>query len=621
MILIVVGTVLATVIAVVAVVMITCPWVKYDVQYIKKGIKLITMLKKKLRSREYAVDSLERQVRERPKQTFIIYQDNNYTYEFVDQKANQIARAALKVGLKAKDVAAIMMLNEPAFLWTYFGLQKIGVSVSLINYHLRHKSLAHSITNCKPKLLIVGQGDELSSALKEIQDDLGDIRILTHDADVPGLKFESLGKLTESESKDTVDYKHRAEVTVTDVASFIFTSGTTGLPKPAIVSHKKTLFALTAFSVFDFNENDVLYEVLPLYHSAGLNLGVLSVLNAGAVMVLRTKFSASNFWYDCRKHNVTVVHYIGEMCRYLVNRPKTQEDGIHTIRTAVGNGLRKDIWEEFATRFRIPQVLEFYAATESPVGFTNIFNKVGSVGRASPLTSLLFPAVFVEFDEATQTARRDAGGRCIRVGKDRVGLLISPLDKIRTFEGYHNRPVDNEKKLLRDVFKSGDVYFNTGDLFYVDNEYFVYFQDRTGDTYRWKGENVSTNEVSNVLSTVDFVHDANVYGVTVPGCEGRAGMAAIHLKEDVQLDSKGLKDISRHCAQELPSYARPKFLRVQRQMSLTSTFKQQKVDLINEAFNPTKVDEPLYYFDSKKNAFEPISEDIYEDIANGRVAL
>ncbi|XP_067666872.1 long-chain fatty acid transport protein 2-like [Haliotis asinina] len=584
MILIVFGTVMATAVAVVAVVMFTCPWVKYDFVYVKKGLQIIKMIKKKVETREYPVDSLERQVRERPKQTFIIYQDNNYTYEFVDQKANQVARAALKLGLKAKDVAAIMMTNEPAFLWTYFD-------------------------------------EELSSALEEIQDDLGEIRILTHGAHVSDLKFESLSKLTDGQSGDTVDYKHRAEVTIMDVACFIFTSGTTGLPKPAIVTHKKAIIALTAFGAFDFNEKDVLYEVLPLYHSAGLNLGVLAVVNAGAVMVLRTKFSATNFWHDCRKHNVTVVHYIGEMCRYLVNRPKTEEDGIHSIRTAVGNGLRKDIWEEFATRFRIPQVVEFYAATESPIGFSNIYNKVGSVGRASPLTNLIFPAAFVEFDDYTQTAKRNADGRCIRVGKDRVGLLISPLDKIRTFDGYHNRPVENEKKVLRDVFKSGDVYFNTGDLFYVDNEYFIYFRDRTGDTYRWKGENVSTNEVSNVLSTVDFVHDANVYGVTIPGCEGRAGMVAIHLKQDVQLDSKGLKDISEHCAKELPAYARPKFLRVQRQMSLTSTFKQQKVDLVNEAFNPSSVDEPLYYFDSKKNAFEAISEDIYEDIANGRITL
>ncbi|XP_071105006.1 long-chain fatty acid transport protein 2-like [Haliotis cracherodii] len=597
------------------------PWIKYDLQYLRTGLRLVRNIQRRTNKRDFAVDCLERQVRERPKQTFIIYQDNNYTYEFVDQKANQIARAALKLGLRAKDVAAIMMTNEPAFIWTYFGLQKIGVSVSLINYHLRHKSLAHSINSCKPKLLIVGQDDVLTEAVHTIRDDIKHIQVLAHGPTPARFNLDSLTEIAERESTDTVHYKYRADITATDIASFIFTSGTTGLPKPAIITHKRTILATAIFSTFNFNERDILYETLPLYHSAGLTIGVFSVIQTGAVMVLRTKYSAKNFWYDCRKHNVTVVHYIGEMCRYLVNRPKVPEEVRHNIRVAVGNGLRKGIWENFTTRFQIPRVVEFYSATESIIGFANIFNKVGMVGRSSPLTRLLAPAIFVQFDHVTETAKRDAQGRCVQIGKDSVGLLISPVNKQRTFEGYFDRPAENEKKLLYDVFKSGDVYFNSGDLFYVDNEYFVSFRDRTGDTYRWKGENVSTHEVATVLSAVDFVHDANVYGVTVPGCEGRAGMAAVRLKDNTSIDSKKLQQISAHCTEQLPAYARPKFLRLQREVNLTSTFKHQKVRLVNDGFDPSITDEPLYYFDKVSNQYRVLTRAVYADIVVGKITV
>ncbi|XP_046582614.1 very long-chain acyl-CoA synthetase-like [Haliotis rubra] len=597
------------------------PWIKYDLQYLRTALKLIRYIQRRTAKRDFAVDSLERQVRERPKQTFIIYQDNNYTYEFVDQKANQIARAALKLGLKPKDVAAIMMTNEPAFIWTYFGLQKIGVSVSLINYHLRHKALAHSITSCKPKILIVGQDDELTDAVHAIWDDVKHMQVVVHGPAASRLNVDSLSQIAGRESTDSVDQSYREDIAATDAASFIFTSGTTGLPKPAIITHRRTVLATAIFSSFDFNEHDILYETLPLYHSAGLVIGVFSVVHAGAVIVLRNKFSASNFWNDCRKHNVTVVHYIGEMCRYLVQKPVVPDEARHNIRVAVGNGLRKGIWESFTRRFRIPRVVEFYSATESVIGFANIFDKVGKVGRSSPLTRILAPAILVQFDHVTESAKRDADGRCIEIAKDSVGLLIAPVNERRTFEGYFDRPAENEKKLLYDVFKPGDVYFNTGDLFYLDNEYFVSFQDRTGDTYRWKGENVSTHEVSNVLSAIDFLYDANVYGVAVPGCEGKAGMVAIRLKDNTSIDSKNLQQISAHCAEQLPAYARPRFLRFQREVNLTSTFKHQKVRLVNDGFDPSSIDDPLYYFDSVSNQYKALTRSVYTDIVNGKITV
>ncbi|XP_041370989.1 very long-chain acyl-CoA synthetase-like isoform X2 [Gigantopelta aegis] len=590
------------------------PWIHYDIAYLWTSFKVLRRLKMKIRRRELIVDSFEQQVRERPAKTLVIFEDEPFTYEAVDRHANQVARQGLRLGLGPNDVVALMMYNEPEFLWTFLGLQKIGVSVSLINYHLRLKSLLHCIQSCKPKVLIVGRGAELEEALNEIRNDVTDDHIDVHD-------YDALMTSDDVDCCDPVDPRVRDSVRLSDVSSFIFTSGTTGLPKPAVITHRRVLMAIIAFDSFDFGVNDVLYETLPLYHAAGLNLGVLAALSKGATCVLGRKFSVSKFWSDVRKHHVTVIQYIGEMCRYLVNSEKADLDGNHDVRVAVGNGLRADIWDQFQHRFKIPKIYEFYASTEGNASFCNIFNKVGVVGRLSPLLSRLTLSTLVQYDCTTQQPVRNSDGRCTKVGPGKVGLLICSITDKTPFEGYYKRPEETEKSILHDVFRKGDVYLNSGDLFYVDSEYFLYFQDRTGDTYRWKGENVSTSEVANIMSELDFVHDVNVYGVKVPGCEGKAGMAAVYLKDGDQMDSQQIEMMNHRVHDHLPSYARPRFLRVQRQMSLTSTYKQQKVDLVEEAFDPHKVHEPLYYYDSKNNAFKPLVDTVFEDIVAGKVSV
>ncbi|KAL3866070.1 hypothetical protein ACJMK2_043409 [Sinanodonta woodiana] len=601
-----------------------------DLRYLRIIRKIQSFIAARLAKGHLLVDIFEEKVKGNPNKTFIICNDKPYSYNFVDQQANRVARAAMEIGLKQDDVVAVMVYNEPAFLWLYLGLMKLGIKTALINFNLRSRSLAHCIQVSEANKLLVGEGDDLINAVTEILHELHgiDVYYLGNTADVKqqmAPSFKSYHSLMERSSPAPVDRSIRNKVGLLNTCVYIYTSGTTGLPKPVIISHARVVGVSFSGQAYDMAEDDIIYICLPMYHSAALLLAVGNTISAGATMVIRDKFSASHFWEDCRRHKVTVIQYIGEICRYLVARPKEALDGQHNIRVAFGNGLRSDIWIEFQNRFKIPRLLEFYGSTEGPIGFCNYSNIVGSCGRSSPfLRKMVQPVEFVKYDHQTQTAKRDTRGRCIPVETGEVGLLIVPLIAGKTaFDGYKGKKESTEKKILRNVFQDGDIYFDTGDLMRVDNNYYLYFNDRVGDTFRWKGENVSTTEVSNIITELDFIHDANVYGVTIPGCEGRAGMVAIHLKNpDLdRLTPKMLMALSKHCIKALPAYARPRFIRVQKELFLTATFKQQKVELTQEGFDVTKIKDPLYYLNPTTNAFFPLDETVYYQIIAGNVPM
>ncbi|KAL8615939.1 hypothetical protein ACOMHN_034615 [Nucella lapillus] len=368
--------------------------------------------------------------------------------------------------------------------------------------------------------------------------------------------------------------------------------------------------------VLDIGKDDIMYTCLPLYHSAGGGLGLFRVLSSGCTMVLRNKFSASHFWADCRKHRVTVIQYIGEIFRYILAQPPSELDSVHTVRGAVGNGLRKDIFEEVQRRYKIPRILEFYGATEGVSALMNISNVPGAIGRISPFLSLLDPdhKVLVKYDLATAIPLRDNNGRVMQIKPGEAGLFLSKVPDIvlstdRPFSVYKSSQDATEKKLVRGAFKEGDMYFNYGDVLYLDSDYFVYFHDRIGDTFRWKGENVSTTDVANTLTRLDFIMDANVYGVTVPGHDGRAGMAALSLNDRETLTPEQRKEIFDLCHADLPVYARPLFLRVLHEDLLTGTFKQRKVELRDEGYDLAKVKDELYILDPKAATFSPLTSD------------
>jgi fatty-acyl-CoA synthase len=363
--------------------------------------------------------------------------------------------------------------------------------------------------------------------------------------------------------------------------------------------------------------SDRIYDVLPLYHSAGGICGPGMALTVGGSLVIRRKFSVHEFWNDCARYRPTVFQYIGELCRYLLNAPPSPHERDHALRAIIGNGLRPDIWERFQSRFAIPRIIEFYGATEGNVALLNYDGKFGAVGRIPWYARALFQIRVVRFDIETETPVRDAQGFCIECADGEVGETIGKItsEPKSQFEGY-TRESDTEKKILRHVFQCGDAWFRTGDLMKRDRLGYFYFVDRIGDTFRWKGENVATSEMAEALQTIAGIREANVYGVTVPGYEGRAGMAALVVGP--QFDPSQL---AAELKNNLADYARPIFLRLLPQMQITGTFKQRKVDLADEGFDPARIDTPLYVLDSRTSRYEPLDAARYDDVISGRLKL
>ncbi|NWH20501.1 S27A2 synthetase, partial [Grus americana] len=342
--------------------------------------------------------------------------------------------------------------------------------------------------------------------------------------------------------------------------------------------------------------DDIIYTTLPLYHSAGLLIGLGGCFEVGATCVLRAKFSASQFWDDCRRYNISVIQYVGELMRYLCNTPKRDNDREHGVRLALGNGLRAEVWKDFLQRFGPISIWEFYGATEGNAGFINYTGKIGAVGRANMFLKSFAPFELIKYNVEDDEPVRDEQGLCIRVRPGETGLLVIKITKNTPFHGYAGDSQKTEKKVLRDVLVKGDAFFNSGDLLMIDHERFVYFQDRVGDTFRWKGENVATTEVEATLAMVNFIQEVNVYGVSVPGCEGRCGMAAIRLKPGASFEGK---DLYAFTGDTLPSYAAPRFVRIQDALEITGTFKQCKGNLVKEGFDLNVIKDPLFFRDDK----------------------
>nr|XP_006007756.2 PREDICTED: long-chain fatty acid transport protein 6 isoform X1 [Latimeria chalumnae] len=432
----------------------------------------------------------------------------------------------------------------------------------------------------------------------------------------PGVN--SLEDKLENAPEDPVPAHLRAASSLKSPTLYIFTSGTTGLPKAAIITQFQAMKGAVGLWAFGATRDDIVYIPLPLYHAAASLLGVGGCIELGATFVLKRKFSASQFWNDCKKYNITVFQYIGELCRYICNQPKREGEKDHKVHMAVGNGVRSEVWKEFLDRFGNIKMCELYGATEGNICFMNVTGKIGAVGRTNFFYKLFFPFGLIKFDIQKDEPIRNTKGWCERVKKGEPGLLISRVSMKNPFFGYAGSQKLNEKKLLYDVFKKGDIYFNTGDMLVQDHEDFIYFRDRTGDTFRWKGENVATTEVSDIISTLDFIEEANVYGVTVPEHEGRAGMASIILKSDEEFN---LSSLYSHVSNYLPSYAHPRFLRIQASMEITGTFKQQKLRLVEEGFNPSVISDALYFLDFSKKSYVPITKDIYDSIITCKIKL
>jgi len=538
------------------------------------------------------------------------------SYRDLNERINRYARWALAAGIGKGETVCLLLQGQPDYLAAWLGLTKVGAVVALINTRLVGSSLAHCIDVAEAGHIIVG--GELSDMFEDVRPRLKRApKVWWHGADAGEASIDAalacldVSPLTSSERRD---------VTIDDRALLIYTSGTTGLPKAASISHRRILNWGGWFAgLTNASPVDRLFDCLPLFHSVGGVVAPCSMLAAGASVVLSERFSAHSFWHDVVRLDCTLFQYIGELCRYLLKAPPSEFETQHRLRLACGNGLRGDIWEAFQARFSIPQILEFYAATEGNFSLYNVEGKVGAIGRIPPLLAHRFPAAIVCIDAETGAPLRRPDGLCIACGNGEAGEAVGRIgaadDSGGRFEGYTSA-AETEKKILRDVFAKGDAWFRTGDLMKIDESGFFHFVDRLGDTFRWKGENVATSEVNDAILDCRGVTDAVTYGVTVPGADGRAGMAAI-----VTDDSFDFGQFRDHLARRLPAYACPAFVRLATALDATETFKQKKQDLISASFDPRATGDPLFFRDSKSGSFLPLDADTYEQIIRGAVRL
>ncbi|EHB03826.1 Bile acyl-CoA synthetase [Heterocephalus glaber] len=601
-------------------------WLPTDVTFLAKFFHLGLSIRGRLSRQppDTFVDAFERRARAQPGQVCLVWTGPGacaVTAGELDARACQAAWALkAEVGswktLCAGETVSLLVGTSKAIsaLSLCLGMAKLGCPVAWINPHSRGAPLAHSVLSSGARVLVVDPDlqDSLEEVLPKLQ--AADIHCfyLSHTSATPGVG--SLGAALDMAPSDPVPAHLRGEIKRRSPALFIYTSGTTGLPKPAILTHERVLQVSKMLSLCGATAGDVVYSVLPLYHVMGLVLGVLGCLELGATCVLAPKFSASCFWDDCRQHGVTVIQYVGEVLRYLCNVPQRPEDRMHRVRLAMGNGLRGDVWETFQKRFGPIQIWEFYGSTEGNVGLVNYAGRCGAVGKTNCLLQVLSPLELVQFDMEAAEPVRDKRGLCIPVGPGEAGLLLTKVLSHSPFIGYRGPRELSERKLVKGVLRPGDIYYNTGDVLTMDREGFVYFQDRLGDTFRWKGENVSTREVEGVLSLVDFLQEVNVYGVPVPGCEGKVGMAAVRLVPGQTFDGQKLYQ---HVHMWLPSYAAPHFIRIQDTLETTSTFKLVKSHLVREGFNVGVITDPLFILDRRAQAFRPLMADTYQAVCDG----
>jgi len=557
-------------------------------------------------------DILEERAHDAAHRPFIVFEGRTLSFAQLNGLANRIAHAAHAAGLRAGDVAALMMENRPEFPMVWLGLAKIGVVTALLNTTSRGRVLQHALEQTAPRALIFGS--ECAAQIATLA--TGGLPPLRFEASHPELDggrpnelvpARSLTRAMDEANPVNPERAHRAAVRLGDPLYYIFTSGTTGLPKAALMSHLRFINAGAVVAGFlELTGADVFYNVLPLYHGAGGMVVVSAALQLGIPIVLKRKFSAHDFWSDVRRHRVTAWYYIGELCRYLLNQPPRADDPDHTLRKISGAGLKADVWQAFQARFGIERVCEGLGSTEANYGITNVDNKVGSVGR------LPYPEHsnirVVRYDIESGDYARDAEGRLMLCEAGEVGELIAEIldgpGPAGFFEGYTSRAA-TEAKILRDAFRPGDRWMRSGDLVRHDADDYYYFVDRVGDTFRWKGENVSTDEVAQVLAQFPGLVVANVYGVRVPGAEGRAGMAALTFEDRARFDALGFHEFA---ARHLASYALPLFVRLAAEADLTPTFKLRKIELQRAGYDPKRTTDPLYVRDAQAGRYVPLTD-------------
>lgn len=558
---------------------------------------------------------VEHYARRQPDHPALRFEDREYSYAGFNAAANRYAQVLSKAGIRAGDAVAVLIDNRPETLFVVTALAKLGAVAAMCNTKQRGEVLAHSLNTVKVKAALVGV--ELIDAFDPVRSDvgLGDSNKVWFISDTGTEECPQGYRDLQAEAAHQAadNPPHTNEVSKSDPCFYIFTSGTTGMPKASVMSHGRWLKGGAGMGLagMRLRSNDVFYCALPLYHNNALTVSWGGVMTAGATLALARKFSASGFFDDIRKHQATAFCYIGELCRYLLRQAPSEKDHDHKIRVIVGNGLRPDIWDEFKQRYGIEHICEFYGASEGNLVFLNTFNMDRTAGFC-PL-----PFAVVDYDADDEQPQRGDDGWMRKVKSGGTGLLLTKVTDSMPFEGYTDNAA-SEKKLLRDVFTEGDCYFNTGDLVRDQGMRHIAFVDRLGDTFRWKGENVATTEVEKALNAYPQIAEAVVYGVEVPNTDGRAGMAAI--TPNAKLKDMDWAGLAKHLQQQLPAYAVPVFLRLRPEQAVTGTFKHRKVELKNEGFAPDGK-ESVYVLLPKTQAYKKLTAATRNKIQSGGIKL
>jgi fatty-acyl-CoA synthase len=591
-----------------------------NLRYLYQDLREIPLIVKLARAvREVRGDAktcgllLRTQAETIPDRPALRFENESLSYGELNRQANRVASLFGKEGVGKGTPVAIMMENSPTMLAAECAVGKLGAIGALINTHLFDDGLRHVLrVSAARHLLVDAACFPAVAALKDLEGmtvwaDPGGDRLPAGFRSLP----EEIDRASEAEPEI-------AELTLGDVFLYIYTSGTTGYPKPALVRHAKfTMGGVTLGRIFGIGADDCIYAPLPLYHGESNFVGFAVALKTGACFASRRKFSAAEFLSDVRRHHATGFVYVGELCRYLLRQPASPDDRDHLLRYAAGAGLRPDIWEEFQRRFAVPRIFEMYGATEGNVSLMNRTGRPGSVGRPYPFQHA--QVRLARYDVEREELVRGTDGLLVECAPEEPGELLGRTDRgMMHYDGYANDRAASEKKLIRDAFEKGDAWFRTGDLLRRDRDGYFYFVDRLGDSFRWKGENVSTQQVAEVLNGAPQIAESSVYGVQVPGHDGRAGMAALVIHDGATFDPQALYE---YVEQRVPRYARPLFVRLSPAIDLTGTLKQRKTDARAEGFDPARVRDPLYVRDEMAATYLPLTPALHGEITAGRRRL
>lgn len=539
----------------------------------------------------------------------VIYADTCLNYAQLNAQVNRTAHALHELGVRRGDVVALALENRPAFMFVWFGLMKLGAVAAFLNTNVGGKPLQHALSSTGASRVIVGE--ECLALFENLESKVS--LWLWPDVEKPAddplreLCDADLEARAAAAPSDNPPAEWRAGLVAGDDALYIFTSGTTGLPKAAVISHARWLIVGDVMQIStDMQADDCFYIFLPLYHGAASMSAAATALTAGAGMLLRRKFSRRAFWDDVRKHRVTTCQYVSEICRFLLSAPERPDDCDHPLRIMLGSGLATETWEQWIRRFGEMNIYEGWGATEANANTINLDNRIGSCGRVPDWNKTNLR--LVRYDAESETFPRDAEGHCQLVDVNEPGLAMGMIVDIPDlmagrFEGYTSTEA-TEKKIIRNVFKQGDAWWFSGDLLRCDADGYCWFVDRVGDTFRWNAENVSTAEVADELGDFPGMDAITIYGVKVPDHDGRAGMAAVVMQPDHLFESRAFY---RFALQRLPRYAAPLFVRLPPRTDMTGNYKLRKVDLQREGFDTRVVEDPLYIRDDEAQDYLPLT--------------